>query len=281
MVWRTVIVGIVLILIPWLACLVNLRTAPQVESQATGPLPKINLDDKKLLLTVKGFAFDELSDVEPNAPAGVVPYQWLKYVEVDEEKYSPLEATSRVSTISDAFWRTTVAGRAPNTHDGRNPPPYYRRLCEATFHTNHEEDINIEKQRISTTNELHKAYLKRIEAVVFRRSLTKLRRCGRLALVPGSAHSGDLVCILFGCSVPVILRRLQDQTIDVNEVVDKVTTKINRPLYQLIGECYVHGVMEGEAFNIRHDARTTHPLTRRKPTKEEREFYDYKYFYLR
>jgi hypothetical protein len=249
---------------------------------ASGRVPGDWTFDKrgdKLLLKVRGFAFDELSEVEPNAPAGVVPSQWLKYVKTDEE-FDIHEATSRGNVISDAFWRTTVAGRAPHTHDGRNPPPYYRRLCETTFQTNHAEDINIEKQRISTTNELYKAYLKRIEAVVFRRSLTKLKRCSRLALVPGHSKSTDVVCILFGCSVPVILRRLKDQTIDVEEKVEGVATKFNRPLYELIGECYVHGVMEGEAFNIRHDARATNPITKEKPGPADREFYRYQYFYL-
>ena len=44
-----------------------------------------------------------------------------------------------------------------------------------------------------------------------------------IGLAPKSARMGDLVCILFGCSVPVVLRRSGDA-------------------YFLIGECYAHGV---------------------------------------
>lgn len=43
------------------------------------------------------------------------------------------------------------------------------------------------------------------------------------------ARGGDLVCVLFGCSVPVILW-------DENETV------------KLVGEAYVHGFIDGEAI---------------------------------
>jgi hypothetical protein len=42
-------------------------------------------------------------------------------------------------------------------------------------------------------------------------------------------ESGDLVCILFGGNVPFILREVKGK-------------------YQFIGECYVHGIMWGEAL---------------------------------
>jgi hypothetical protein len=51
---------------------------------------------------------------------------------------------------------------------------------------------------------------------------------------------GDLVCILFGCSVPVILR--------------EITGKLRKPrdgrvYHELIGEAYIHGKMDGEALS--------------------------------
>lgn len=53
---------------------------------------------------------------------------------------------------------------------------------------------------------------------------------GYISLAPQAADSGDKVCVLFGCSTPVILRSL---------AADK---------FRFIGECYVHGIMEGEAM---------------------------------
>ncbi|KAH6690200.1 hypothetical protein BKA61DRAFT_625796 [Leptodontidium sp. MPI-SDFR-AT-0119] len=53
---------------------------------------------------------------------------------------------------------------------------------------------------------------------------------GRLATVPWRAQKADVICVLFGCSVPVVLRELE------NEV------------FEFVGECYVDGYMDGEAI---------------------------------
>ena len=50
-----------------------------------------------------------------------------------------------------------------------------------------------------------------------------------LGFVPRTAREGDFVCILLGCSVPVILR-----------------PSIISSGFYFVGECYIHGLMEGE-----------------------------------
>jgi hypothetical protein len=52
---------------------------------------------------------------------------------------------------------------------------------------------------------------------------------GYIGLGPHIARHGDIVCVLLGAHVPFILRPVGDQ-------------------YQLLGECYVHGIMDGEAL---------------------------------
>lgn len=52
-------------------------------------------------------------------------------------------------------------------------------------------------------------------------------------LCPPDTIKGDDVCILFGCSVPVILRPSQLPTGEIK--------------YKLVGEAYIHGKMNGEA----------------------------------
>ena len=51
-------------------------------------------------------------------------------------------------------------------------------------------------------------------------------------LAPHDSRAGDIVCVLFGCSVPVVLRKHEDSGVDH---------------YKFIGECYIHGIMDGEA----------------------------------
>jgi hypothetical protein len=52
---------------------------------------------------------------------------------------------------------------------------------------------------------------------------------GHMGLGPRLVEPGDVVCVLFGSQVPFILREVDDH-------------------YLLIGECYCHGIMEGEAM---------------------------------
>ena len=51
---------------------------------------------------------------------------------------------------------------------------------------------------------------------------------GRIGMVPQSSRPGDQVWIVFGCSVPVVVR-------------------VSGERKELVGECYVDGIMDGEA----------------------------------
>ena len=53
---------------------------------------------------------------------------------------------------------------------------------------------------------------------------------GYIGLAPPNAQSGDQVCILLGCDIPMLLR------------------PSSKSQYQVVGPCYVHGLMMGEAF---------------------------------
>lgn len=51
---------------------------------------------------------------------------------------------------------------------------------------------------------------------------------GFFGLGPGSMQADDLVCVLFGADTPFVLRRVGSR-------------------YKVVGECYVHGLMQGQA----------------------------------
>jgi hypothetical protein len=52
-----------------------------------------------------------------------------------------------------------------------------------------------------------------------------------VGIVPAKAKAGDYVCIILGCDVPFIVRE------DYGK-------------YVLVGECYIHGIMDGEAMDM-------------------------------
>jgi hypothetical protein len=62
---------------------------------------------------------------------------------------------------------------------------------------------------------------------------------GRVAMIPENARKTDLVCILYGCSVPVLLRKVRDDG-----------------AYTLVGECYIDQYMSGEALESEYPELT-------------------------
>jgi hypothetical protein len=74
------------------------------------------------------------------------------------------------------------------------------------------------------------------EAGMKRRKLA-ITKDGYIGAVPRETKPDDLICVLFGCSVPVVLRKIN-------------LTKGNssKTSYQFIGESYLHGFMDAEAI---------------------------------
>jgi hypothetical protein len=141
--------------------------------------------------------------------------------------------TIMTETQLDQMWRVLVANRGPN---GSNPPNWYRRACKACFDwyaTQQDSYFNMKKLRaLRGTPPSKLEFLDRMQQVI------RDRKCFRAApdsgnneyvsLAPPKAELGDLLCIIFGSSVPVVLRR-------------------NGRSFNFVGECYVHGMMNGEA----------------------------------
>ena len=223
--------------------------------------------DRNLLL--HGFILDTIEEVRTEAIEGNVPHSWL-----DLGGWKNLH-----SEPPESFWRTLVADRDEN---GRNPPSYYQRACQYAFTQRVTGgSLNTERLIANDKSKIMTKYLKRVQAVVWMRKLIKTkpqtdREAGRLGLAPQRAQVGDKICILRGCSVPVVLRYIAKSAGQPTkeQVENKEPPDAGQPIirrftsaraqntgikfeksgpYRLIGECYVHGVMDGEAFKIRDE----------------------------
>lgn len=64
---------------------------------------------------------------------------------------------------------------------------------------------------------------------------------GHLGAFPSSAKRGDVVCVLRGCHVPFVLRPVEEGE--------------GRGRFEVLGECYVHGIMNGEAVRGGEDEK--------------------------
>ncbi|KAJ8130179.1 hypothetical protein O1611_g3454 [Lasiodiplodia mahajangana] len=225
----------------------------------------INTDKDKgkerWFLPIDGFKLAKIKEISPRTTGGVILRDSLKmggWNGIDED----------TASVPDNIWRTLVADR---DSDGQIPPMWYQRAClrcleiAGTFNNG---DLNI-GELLTGNSDLLRRYLTRVRSVTWNRRFfnasTKIEprstekaperglevatdgEEGKMAtgstsskvgmdgeaelfgLGPPDMANGDYVCILIGCSVPVVLR--------------------DRGQYmQLIGECYAHGKMEGEAM---------------------------------
>ncbi len=221
-------------------------------------------------LRVKGFAFDMIRKKNFPATSGIIPSQWLHVgAWKDTSEYPP-----------DQFWRTLVGNR---DNHGQRPPAHWMRACKDAFSRRPTGGALDTKELLmydcpaATTN-----FVERVQRMVWERRLVLLTpppysSSGGgpkqpLGLAPVKCKKGDLVCILFGCSVPVLLRKYVDGKAvrnlhecdckHINCRCEQIKSKsvpsksgesgqvVPRIHYELVGECYVHGMMDGEAFRV-------------------------------
>ena len=169
-----------------------------------------------LSLIVEGFELGSISVTAPPAINGILPTEWRKIGgRIDRDKVS-----------EDWFWRTLVADRDPT---GLACPAWYKLASEHILQNSDGVDLDTRRLMFESSPGMVFDFLRRVQSVIWGRRLAILDQ-GYVVLGPRSCELGDLVCILYGCSVPVLLRPRSDV-----------------PGYTFVGECYVHGMMDGEA----------------------------------
>jgi hypothetical protein len=161
---------------------------------------------------VEGFILDEVKRGELlSAPSenGNIPANWR----------SMMRSKDGTSTEED-FWRTLVADRG---RDGMNPPAFYPRACEEIFHTGTTDGPIDANRLIHESNcTIVAEFLRRVMEVICNRRMMRTKSLNKLGLFPSETRSGDLICILYGCSVPVVLRRKEktQEQIDADAQLD-------------------------------------------------------------
>lgn len=196
------------------------------------------------VLTVRGLEISKVRYVGERAFNGIIPSEWLEM-----GGWIPASASSDydLSRVPEKLWRTLVADRGT---DGIKAPSWYRRACShcLDMRPTQDPDINTERMlRSGQTPSPVAIFLKRVQSVIWNRKFfttTGMDGEETFGLAPAQSKAGDIICILFGCSVPVLLR------------------KIDTVYYKLIGEIYLHEMMDGQALV----GKTTEELLRLRKT---------------
>lgn len=137
----------------------------------------------------------------------------------------------RSHPVPEIFWRTLVADRGPG---GTDPPSWYGNACNYAF-ARGRRDIDVSELLKISTSSNERQFLRRVQATVWNRTFFTTRDSEDtlyFGLGPSETTSGDLIAIIFGCSVAVVLRKQSDLELSSAKHV---------------GECFIHGYMDGEA----------------------------------
>ncbi|KAK5651340.1 hypothetical protein OQA88_12573 [Cercophora sp. LCS_1] len=164
-------------------------------------------------LYIRGFKLAVVEKVLDASQGGNIPRSWLDMAGWTDYTREP----------PDNFWRTIVADRGK---DNRNPPYYYATACQesvrrggiASGRVNTADLINNER------NSIVAEFCRRVQSVIWGRRLF-MTSDGTLGLAT-NVEKGDHICILYGCTVPVILSENQLKA-SSKETIDDIIKRQN------------------------------------------------------
>jgi Heterokaryon incompatibility protein (HET) len=200
------------------------------------------------VLSVQGFVVGHVQHVSDVMRGGIVPGGWVERLGWGDDG----DGADDPNRVPESLWRTLVADRTPR---GGHPPPWYKRACLHALHdpsnTDGEGNLHAGTPGHREISEHSAMYLRRVESVVWNRRLfladmndadagapngnggSAGLKGPLFGIGPSETDHGHRVCILLGCSVPVVLCEGK-----------------RRGLLRIVGEAYVHGIMDGEAMYL-------------------------------
>lgn len=168
--------------------------------------------------------------------------------------------TDSISTYGEAItetcYRTLTADR---TATGLQPMPYLY-----LHHMLETQQAFLSQQAQEATDKISSVFqdlMIAIEQATNYRTLF-ITEAGHSGLGPTTMKTGDEICIILGCSVPLVLRLQDVPQYDRQEQshlgarlvgLETPSWEVSRPTHhrrrRLIGECYLHGFMDGGAVS--------------------------------
>jgi hypothetical protein len=183
-------------------------------------------------LFVKGFVLTDVWKISSRMANAIITAESLEVL--GDYRYG----------LPASVWRTFCAGR--NDIGDPAPESYSDAMRQviriSTYNDIWSDAISIDIEELIEYEEipkLAKDFLLVVRDVVWNRRTFQSKPLDAtdrhfVGLIPQNARVGDQICILYGCSVPVVLRKYK--ALDGNFY------------WRLVGDAYVHGVMDGELF---------------------------------
>ena len=215
-------------------------------------------------LVIRGRILDTIKAVEllRNIPKKNIPkklddealsvHMAYKHVEVQFEDYFEATAETRAVWVRNAisiafpdktitakslekFWRSFCCNQFAVEINGSTMPSLEWGQTFSVFLMG----MSRSKEETDKLTDAEKTanYVSMMRFFEFVSSWTRNRRFirsvqGRFGWVPDQAREGDIICVINGLAVPLVLRESQEGG------------------FELIGDCYLHGIMDGEGMEL-------------------------------
>jgi hypothetical protein len=143
------------------------------------------------------------------------------YIEESDAIVSGITSYPTGESPTEVQWRTLICNVTP---DMEKAPKEYEKIYEAWRRCN----------RVERSTDLTADFLQQRPFTIIFSSCNNDKIFGvtgnsYLGMFPKSAVAGDEIWVLFGGDFPFVLRKMQ-----------------RARYYQLVGQCYIHGIMEGQ-----------------------------------
>lgn len=182
-------------------------------------------------LAIKGIIVTEIGQRSSRMANAIITEGCLSLLKTPQ-----LTSSTDHDDSSGIWWRTLCADRDAV---GNAAPSSWHTALEDLLTLLGDDiisGIDIEELHLTDIPSHIREYLVVVQNVVWNRRTFRSPASATgqqfVGLIPPTARNGDQICILYGCSVPVVLRKV--------ELTDQSM------YWQLIGEAYVHGIMNGE-----------------------------------
>jgi hypothetical protein len=189
-----------------------------------GHQPVIQYLNNNRVLSVRGFVLDRIGHTDPPVTVlgDLMRNQEFQYVAGRVVRWYKLANSKEVTKIrqfdKDAFWRTLVvdAYRIGSLRD----PPEQRAI-----------EVDPSKSQITFygSNYFKGAMIDHLRLCQYLRKFSIIAK-GLYCMSSICTDPGDVVCIIYGCDTPVVLRKAEGH-------------------FLFIGDCYADGMMRGEAMD--------------------------------
>lgn len=190
-------------------------------------------------LKVKGLRIGKITELSPPAPQGMILHDVLQMAKFDSdwwEETGKKEWAREIPRVPEGFWRTIVADRSSS--NGGNTESWYPLACSESL-KNLYPDYSLRPDVViglPKAPKIVKDFLNRVKDVMWYRRFARINVNGKetYGLLPADTKKRDILCVLFGSSVPVVIRPRK---------------KGKKKYWEMVGECFCYGQMEGEAVS--------------------------------